>query len=113
MHRFVTAIIAFALSATCALAPQSAEANRVWPIYGAGGDGKVRVDCPEGEALVGFDGRTGDVIDQVQLMCARLSTMERSAPRMQRATRSEGLAAGNEIQWPVRLTRGCTTLKFF
>ena len=73
LRKFTGLLTALALTATFALAPQSAEAERVWPIYGRPGDAGVTVACPDGEALVGFAGRALDVvIHQLQIMCARL-----------------------------------------
>ena len=63
--------IALAVSFAALLAANPAQARRVWPVVGASGDASVTVQCPAGEEAVGFSGRTGLWIDQIQLLCAR------------------------------------------
>ena len=40
-------------------------------IDGSPGDAGARAECPAGQMLVGFSGRTGTWIDRIQIMCAR------------------------------------------
>ena len=75
VRKLMSALMAFAVTATLTLAPQPAEANKVWPIVGApGGAGReeVTLRCPDGEALVGFGGTAAVLLNSVQIMCARL-----------------------------------------
>jgi hypothetical protein len=53
-----------------------ADAHRVWPVVGnAHGDITETVTCKPGDALVGFRGRAGLWLDQVQIVCSnRTST---------------------------------------
>lgn len=52
--------------------PSPAEARSVGNPVGAAGDNGDLVECPANEVLVGFTGRTGLWIDQIQLECATL-----------------------------------------
>lgn len=72
MNRLARMIFALAAVAMLTLSPHAAEARRVWPTFGANGDAGIRVECPAGQALVGFNGRVGLWLDQIQLMCAPL-----------------------------------------
>ena len=70
MRKLFTSLLAALVMVAAA---PSAEARRVWPIYGARGDGQVTLDCPEHEVLAGFGGRTGSNIDQVFVLCKPLN----------------------------------------
>ena len=58
----IAAIFCLAL-ATLAIAKQ-------FPLEGAGGDANKLLKCPAREYLIGLNGRTGDWIDQIQIICA-------------------------------------------
>ena len=98
--------MAFAVTATLTLAPQPAEANKVWPIFGApGGAGReeVTLRCPDGEALVGFGGTAASLLNSVQIMCARLLS-----DRTFGAPHPEGIpvgATGGDFRNPVTCPR--------
>lgn len=51
-------------------------------------------NCPAGEVLVGLAGRTGDVIDQIQMVCATLSNDQTAARARPNAGELRGEAAG-------------------
>ena len=71
MRRLAKLAFALAVVLTFVLLPQSAEARRVWPAVGARGDADAVAECPApDQVLVGFGGRVGLWIDQIQLICA-------------------------------------------
>jgi hypothetical protein len=49
-----------------------ASAATTFPAIGSGGDAHFNDNCPAGQYVVGFKGRVGGWIDQIQLVCAPL-----------------------------------------
>ena len=48
-------------------------AKYMWPAIGGSGDADVVDECPQGQYLVGFKGRSGAWIDQIQIVCSSLA----------------------------------------
>ncbi len=71
MRRLANLIFALGAFLVLVLQPQSAQARWIWPTIGAQGDASAAAECPApDQVLVGFGGRTGLWIDQIQLICA-------------------------------------------
>jgi hypothetical protein len=64
--RTVLSIVAVALSFSPLAAHALTELSRV----GANGDAGAKSECPAGQQLVGFSGRSGVWIDRIQIVCA-------------------------------------------
>jgi hypothetical protein len=62
------------LLAAVSLIAAPAQARREWPAPGHNGDYIVKAECPAGQVLVGFRGRTGARVDQIQLVCSPFQT---------------------------------------
>lgn len=43
------------------------------PVVGDHGDKSVHAECPPGQTMVGFSGRTGTWVDAIQLVCAPIN----------------------------------------
>jgi hypothetical protein len=52
------------------VAATPAFARHELPVVGSPGDAGARAECPPGQALVGFSGRTGVWLDAIQMVCA-------------------------------------------
>jgi hypothetical protein len=73
MRRLFEAMMYVAAITLLAVQPQAAQARREWPMFGGGlGDAGTTVQCPAGEAIVGFGVRAGAWMDQVRILCAKL-----------------------------------------
>lgn len=70
MRRLVA--IAAAFLALASMIPHPAAARQVYNAVGANGDRGDLAECPDNEVLMGFSGRAGVWIDQIQLMCAQV-----------------------------------------
>jgi len=67
-HSRVVATLAAACSLV--LATSLAQARTVLPVAGSNGNAGAVAECPSGQSLVGFSGRTGLWIDAIQMVCA-------------------------------------------
>jgi hypothetical protein len=68
MYSRFAAKIAFV--ALVLVSPAPATAHNEYPAVGGAGDASAKVQCPAGQYLGGFSGRTGVWINQIQAMCA-------------------------------------------
>ena len=70
-----TKLIRYAASLTTAatmmLLTTPSQARHELTVVGGSGNASAKAQCPSGQKLVGFSGRTGLWIDQIQMVCAR------------------------------------------
>jgi hypothetical protein len=56
--------------AAAVLSASPALARHELPVVGAQGDRGMKAECPAGQTLVGFSGRSGTWVDAIQMVCA-------------------------------------------
>jgi hypothetical protein len=50
-----------------------AQARHEWQAFGGGGDATNKIECPSGQVMVGLEGRTGDWVNTMRILCAPLT----------------------------------------
>jgi hypothetical protein len=69
---FTTVRVAAGLATLTLLMSNPATAKTVFPIGGGSGDAGFQDHCPANQYLTGIAGRTGTVVDQIQIICSPL-----------------------------------------
>ena len=66
----LTLFIAMLICGICEMAPAEASTTS-FTVYGDRGEHGARDECPAGQYLVGFIGKTGAWVDQITVICAK------------------------------------------
>ena len=92
-------VVSFVAASLAATAPD-VDARTAFPANGGRGDRSDADECPRGSYIIGFKGKVGAWIDQIQLICARFNTDNTIAQRMETVARGGNGGGAMEVNCP-------------